>query len=642
VGTIGQPVRFGDFSKDELAGRWRQLPRLTLDALRVSWGASRRQILITLGLQGATGLTMILQLLAAQRALQKLLVVGEPDFAGTELIVPFALLIAAMIAMGAFTALAERSQRLLAELVAQHAMRQIVSVSGRVEMAAFEDPAFHDQLERARNSAMTRSVLMVTSLNSFTLNLLTSAGIAVALLVLEPLLLPLVLISGIPMLLATMANSRRAYEFEWSLTPQNRERNYLIQLLTSREAGKELRVFGANGFLQSRYDGLSAERLSRMHGYLRERLRLAMAGTIGTTVGMGIALAALAWMIAVGRIPVATALTAGAAMQQLSSRIFGMMSSLGALVESGMFVDDYNSFLRLLPAEEEDEKLATAPSRPSPKKRFAGLEIDNVSFSYPAIERSVLKDVSLRIDPGEVVALVGENGSGKTTLVKLICQLYEPTSGRVRWSGADGGEIDPEEIRSDITVVFQDFLQYHLTAAENIALGRVEREPSGEALRGAAEQAGAHDFVSQLPSGYETRLGRQFVEGHDLSVGQWQRMALARAFFRAGSFLVLDEPTASLDPRAEYDLFQQMRKLWSGRSVLLVSHRFSSVRSADRIYVLREGRLIEGGSHTELMAEGGHYADLFSLQAAAYLDGSDNGGDHVAHKYPTTVGVPRA
>jgi ATP-binding cassette subfamily B protein len=218
-----------------------------------------------------------------------------------------------------------------------------------------------------------------------------------------------------------------------------------------------------------------------------------------------------------------------------------------------------------------------------------------------------------------VVALVGENGSGKTTLVKLILQLYRPDEGRILWDGVDARELDSEEIRSRLTVIFQDFIQYHLTVRDNILLGRSDIRADPVFIKEAAERAGAHAFISRLKEGYETRLGREFYGGHELSVGQWQRLALARAFFRAGGFIVLDEPTASLDPKAEHALFSQIRSLTKGRSVLLVSHRFSSVRMADRIYVLQDGRIAESGTHNELMTMGGHYAELFSLQASAYL-----------------------
>lgn len=634
-------MRLLDFkTSDQRRRGWKQVPRLTRDALGVAWAASRRQLVLTLALQAGAGIAMTLQLLAAQHVLQKLLLIALPETSGSDIILPFAMLIVAMVAMGALTALADQSQRLLGELVAQHAFRQIIGVSSQVELAAFEDHDFHDQLERARTSATSRSIMLISSVSNLTLNLLTSAGIAVALLILEPLLLPLVVLSGLPMLLATVLNGRRAYQFEWAMTAENRERAYLMELLTKREAAKELRVFDATSFLRDRYERLTGERLRRMRVFLRERLGVALLGSVSSTVGMGSALAALAYFIATGRIPVATALTAGAAMQQLSTRIFGMNASLGQVVEAGMFVDDYNSFLRLLP-EVEGAEGGRGRREPAPRSRFNGLEVEHVSFRYPGTERTVLDEVSLRIDPGEVVALVGENGSGKTTLVKLICQLYRPLTGRIRWRGEDGGEADPAAVREDTTVLFQDFLQYHLTVADNIALGRPARDATPEAIAAAARQAGADRIVERLPNGYETRLGRQFADGQELSIGQWQRLSLARAFYRGGGFLVLDEPTASLDPKAEVALFQQMRELWSGRAVLLISHRFSSVRSADRIYVMRDGRIAEAGDHAELMAAAGHYAELFSLQAAAYLDGEEGDDGGPGRKKSPEISVSR-
>jgi ATP-binding cassette subfamily B protein len=229
--------------------------------------------------------------------------------------------------------------------------------------------------------------------------------------------------------------------------------------------------------------------------------------------------------------------------------------------------------------------------------------------------------VSLTVRAGEVVALVGENGSGKTTLAKLLAGLYQPETGQVRWDGVDIATVDPEQLRRSIAVIFQDFVRFHLTARDNVAFGRVEAADDEPGIRAAARQAGAEEFLAALPKGYDTLLGPQFEGGTDLSVGQWQRVALARAFFREAPFVVLDEPTAALDSRAEHELFERIRTLLAGRTVLLISHRFSSVRTADRIYVLEAGRVVETGTHEELMRSRGLYAELFSLQAAAYLAG---------------------
>jgi ATP-binding cassette subfamily B protein len=424
-------------------------------------------------------------------------------------------------------------------------------------------------------------------------------------------------------LIATLYNSRQAYDFEYQWTPRGRERLYLLELLVGKDPAKEVRVFGASSFLRRRFDALTQERVSRLRDFLRQRLKVALSGTIGGALGAAIALGTLVWLVVTGRIDVATAVTAGVAMQLLISRFAAMTRGLGNLVEAGMFLDDYRAFLsqEVIPPASRSADDTVRPAGVT--RRFEGLRVEGVSFTYPKTEALVLDDISLEVDPGEVVALVGENGSGKTTLVKLICQLYRPQSGRILWNGVDASQLDPEILRKDFTVIFQDFIKYHLTVSENIVMGRVERPHGVEEVSEAARHASAHDFITRLPQGYETRLGRQFYGGHELSVGQWQRLALARAFFRGGSFLVLDEPTAALDPRAEYELFSQMRALTEGRSVLLVSHRFSSVRNANRIYVLQSGRVTESGTHAQLMARGGMYAELFTLQAAAYLGEPD-------------------
>ena len=333
-------------------------------------------------------------------------------------------------------------------------------------------------------------------------------------------------------------------------------------------------------------------------------------------LGTAVSLVALIALLDAHRMTVATALTAALAMQQLGGRLMGVTASIGRLIESGMFIDDFDAFVQL--ADQIETVVAPTPGTGT-RTRLRSIAVESVSFAYPGTRRAVLEDVSLAVGPGEVIALVGENGSGKTTLVKLICGLYRPTAGRILWNGAEAGDVDPAGIRADTTVLFQDYIQYHLSVRDNILLGRPEVDATESAIAEAAARAGAAGFVDVLPSGYATRLGREFYGGHELSVGQWQRLALARAFYRGGSFLVLDEPTASLDPRAEAALYAQMRELAHGRSVLLVSHRLSSVRSADRIYLLEQGRIAEGGDHGELLAAGGRYAELHALQSEAYL-----------------------
>jgi ATP-binding cassette subfamily B protein len=545
---------------------------------------------------------------------------GQGD--SSTLLPAFLALVGVTATLGAINAVLQQQQRLLSELVSRHTLDEIIDVSTKVPYASFETPVFHDQLARARTSGVYRPIEMVQAVTTLTMSVLTSLGICAVLLHVYPPLVPLVALATLPLLASTLYTSRQVYYFEYALTPHSRERMYLTDLLTERDTAKELRVFGSTRFLQKRYRVLSDERIERLRVFLRKRLVVALSGNFATAVGSALALGSLGLLLTSNRISVASAVTAGIAMQMLASRLSSITGGIGKLIEAGLFLDDYRDFLRL--GEEETRSSAALERRAPSTNRFEGLRLESVSFTYPSTGVEVLEDIDLEIAPGEVVALVGENGSGKTTLVKLICQLYGPSAGRMVWNGSDVAELDPVAVRSRMTVLFQDYIQYHLTARDNIVLGRVDGEPDDAAVIAAARQSGAEGLIERLPEGYDTRLGRQFAGGHELSIGQWQRLALARAIFRGGDFLVLDEPTASLDPRAEHDLFEQMRNLAQGKSVLLVSHRFSSVRSADRIYVMHAGRITESGSHDELMARGGHYAELFRLQAAAYL------GDHSA------------
>lgn len=599
---------------DRLA-QWRRLPRLTRVALEMVWSASRSATVGTVVLQAVAGGAIALQLLAGKFVLQQLIDSGGDKLA--SLIPEFVLLIAATVLFGAVNALLGHQQALLTELVGQRTMLKIVDTASAVDMQSFETPSFYDQLTRARTSGAYRPIQMVNSVSTFSTSVFTSVGIGVVLLTLHPILLPLVLVAGVPLLLSTLHNSRKAYEFEYAMTPEARERAYLSELLSDRQPAKELRVFGSGRYLYERFAALTDERVRRYRAFLRLRLKVSLAAALAGAVGGAIALGSLAWLLAGDRIDVAAAVTGGVAMQLLASRLSAVTGALGKFVEAGIFLDDYHRFLDL--AEHHSERRPKNRSTSSAPRGFHGLALESVSFTYPGTESVVLDEVSLDVHPGEVVALVGENGSGKTTLVKLICQLYRPDTGRVLWNGEDVSLLSPEEVREEITVIFQDFIQYHLTARENVGLGRVERLADDELVAEAARRTGADRFLLDLPAGLNTRLGRQFYGGHELSIGQWQRVALARAFFRGGGFLVLDEPTAALDAKAEQELFSHIRELATGRSVLLISHRFSSVRTADRIYVLDGGRVVERGSHDELVAQGGQYARLFELQAAAYL-----------------------
>jgi ATP-binding cassette subfamily B protein len=406
-----------------------------------------------------------------------------------------------------------------------------------------------------------------------------------------------------------------------------RQRGYLYNLLTSKEPAKEVRAFDLASFLRGRYDRLYEQRLTELRATAHRRLRLLAAGTLGMTA----TIAALLWLALHQRLSLAEAGTAAGAVLVLGERLMTSVSSAGMLYESARFLEDFTTFVDLGPAI-----TARRPDGPAPDG-FTSLRVEGVSFTYPSADQPALQNVSLEIGAGEIVALVGPNGSGKTTLAKLLCRLYLPQTGRILWDQVDTAAVDPQRLRDQVAVIFQDFQRYALPARDNIGLGRHQCIDDLTAIMLAARHAGADAFLTGLPGGYDTVLGPEFSGGNDLSIGQWQRIALARAFFRDAPFIILDEPTAALDARAEHDLFQAIRTLCRGRTVLLISHRFSSVRTADRIYVLQDGHILQHGTHDQLMAAGGLYAELFTLQAAAYLDPDPaDPGQPAIHPSPLT------
>jgi ATP-binding cassette subfamily B protein len=396
------------------------------------------------------------------------------------------------------------------------------------------------------------------------------------------------------------------------MTPRDRERGYLAGLLTGRDPAKEVRAFGLAAFLRARHDRLYDERIAEMRRVSTRQMRTMAAADLASALTIAGAIAIILWLAASHHLALSAAIAGTGALVVLGGRLAFAGQSAGMLQESAMFIDDFLAFAELAPPAREGGTPGHEPGS------FGPITAEEVTFSYPGSERVALHDVCLRIEPGEVVALVGANGSGKTTLAKLLAGLYLPTGGRVCWDGRDTRDMDRGSLLGCSAVVFQDFIRYALSAGDNIALGRHERAADTEGIVRAAEQAGADGDMSALPSGYETLLGPAFIDGTDLSTGQWQRLALARTFFRDAPLVILDEPTAALDAKAEHELFAKIGELFADRSVLLISHRFSTVRSADRIYVLSEGYVVEAGTHEELLARAGTYAELFMLQASPY------------------------
>ena len=593
-------------------GGFRNLPRLFRTAFGLVWAADPRRFSQTVVLQIISGAGVGIQLLITRNLIAAVLdptVSADPS--------PLVIQLVAMVVLEAgqqFIGLYQtQQQQVLSELVQRRAALRIVDVASQIEMREFDTPVFQDRMQRAQ-FAMQRLFQVVFNTVRMIGSISAILGVGVALYLLAPLLLVIVVAGALPAWLANMAISRAVYRFMWEMTPDDRKRGYVMSLFTARDIAKEVRAFGLTSYLRGLYERLSDERVARLIKHLRDRTRISFMGSLGSAVMTAGAYGALAYFTVTGRLGIPEAGAAAAAVGQMRGQIGGLVGSLRDLYESSLFLYDAESFLALLPALRRPQGLPRGP------ERFRRIELRGVDFTYPGPQgRPALRDISMHIDAGEIVALVGENGSGKTTLAKVLSGLYRPDSGQVLWDGTDVTTLDPDWLHDQVTVVFQDFARFMLTVKENIGLGRVERIEDIEGIVQAGMRSGADSFIRELPTGYDTVLGPVFLGGKDISIGQWQRVALARAFFRDAPLVILDEPTAALDARAEHDLFERMRELFRERSVLLISHRFSSVRSADRIYVLHEGQIVEEGTHDELMGLGGRYAELFSLQAKAYF-----------------------
>lgn len=585
-------------------------------AVRLVWTASPARCAVTFGVQAVASLSLFLQILLVDRALAVILDVGRSAGSVRDALVPVALLALLTAVTAAGLAAANLQYRILGEMVARQVWRQILDVSHRVDLATYEDPEFHDHAARVQTNAAGQTELVTYGVVLLVGDLLGIIAGSIGLFAIAPALAPLLLISGVPLVVTSQLAGRREFSFAVQQSEPSRQRTYLQVVLVQRELAKEVRAFALHSPLRRRWEGNYATFLAASRRHVNRRLRLLLAGHAGAAVLTAGALVLAVVLVGRGELSVASAGAALVAVRLLGARVGGATQNLGTIFESSLFLQDLRRFLARQPTGDRDRSASPAP------EEFAELTVSHVSYTYPHAARPALRDVSLTMRRGEVVALVGENGSGKTTLAKLLADLYDPDEGAICWDGVDLRTLDPESVRKRIAVIFQDFARYKLTARENIGLGGIDEVLDDGVVRRAAEKSDADRFLASLPAGYDTTLSKEYAGGVDLSLGQWQRVALARAFVRDAPLLILDEPSASLDPRAEHELFQRIRTLFTDRTVLLVSHRFSTVRDADRIYVLSEGRVIEEGDHATLMARQGVYAELFELQAQAYLDGS--------------------
>ena len=490
---------------------------------------------------------------------------------------------------------------------------RLIEKAHMLDFAYFENAQFYDKLENARREAGHRPGQMVNQLFTLLQSVVTLISVIGILFTLSPWLVLLVVAVSLPSFVYQIKYSGRFFALLINRTPQQRKLSYLSYLLMTDGPVKELRIFGLHGTLLERYRGIFAK-------FFRENRDLIVRRTIFqfgfgalTMIVSGLAYVYVVLQVIVGKVTIGGLTLYYQAFQQSQSQVSNVLSGVGNMYENALFLSNLFDFLAFAP----ELPVRTDPL-PVPDPIREGIVLENVSFKYPGTDKWVLRGISFAIRPGETVALVGDNGAGKTTLVKLLTRLYDPTEGRITIDGIDLKEFDPVEICSRVGVIFQDYVKYQLTLRENIGFGRVEELDDQQRIEHAVEQAGVAAVVEGLPQGYETPLGRWFQDGQELSIGQWQKVALARAFMRDADLLILDEPTSSLDVRSEYEVFQAFGDLAEGKMAVLISHRFSTVRMAARIVVIEDGRVIENGSHDELILRGGRYTELFDMQAASY------------------------
>lgn len=498
-------------------------------------------------------------------------------------------------------------------IVTDHMNDLLLAKSIEVDLEYYESPRYYDTLHRAQREAPSRPMSIVNGLSHIGQNgisLLAIAGLLVAFHWIVAVILFTTVMAGT---VIRLKYSGKMYRWQRTQTATERQAAYLNWMLTDSSHAKEIRLFDLGPLFMRRFREVRRKLRKGRLGIMRKRTLADFAAQTFAAAGIYGSYAFVAAQTIEGTITLGDLVMYYQAFLSVQGSLQGILGSIGGLYENNLFLSDLYEFLDLKRTVPEPVQ-----PQPVPQPMRCGIALDHVSFQYAGGTRQALEDVSLEIRPGEVVALVGENGSGKTTLVKLLCRLYDPTSGRITLDGVDLRQFETKALRHEIAVIFQDYAHYHLTARENIWLGNTALPPDDKRVAAAARRSGADEVIRGLPHGYETILGKRFEEGEELSIGEWQKVALARAFMREAQIIALDEPTSSMDAKAEYEVFQRFRQLVVGRTAILISHRFSTVRMADRIYVLKQGRIIEGGTHDELVRAEGTYARLFELQAQHY------------------------
>ena len=504
------------------------------------------------------------------------------------------------------------SDSLLADKYTRHVSIQVMNHAAGLDLVAYEDPVFYDRLERARVQATDR-LGMIQAIGRLIQQAITTLTLSVSIMLFSPWLMLLLIAGVVPAFLGESHFAFLGYAKNFRQTPIRRQLDYLRVLGGSKEAAKELKLFGLRSFLRERFARLSDQIYEENVALSRRKLIAGSWLSMVGTMGYYSAYVFVIWRTVSGALSIGTLTFLAGAIQQASSNIQQIFSTLAGIADQALFLTDLLAFFDM------QTTIRSKPNAlPAPRPMAHGFEFRNVSFRYPGSSRLILDHMNFQLRRGERVALIGENGQGKTTVVKLITRLYDPSEGQILLDGVDLCEYDLEDLHREIGVIFQDFMRYEMTARENIAVARVEEIDNLELLQTAARKSMADHLIGHLPQRYEQMLGRRFDQGVDLSGGEWQKIALARAYLRDAQLLILDEPTAALDARSEFEVFRRFSELTVGKTALLISHRFSTVRTADRIVVLESGKIAEEGSHDELARLGGRYAEMFEMQASSY------------------------
>jgi ATP-binding cassette subfamily B protein len=522
-------------------------------------------------------------------------------------------------------------ESLLGDLFSNRMSVRLMEHAAELDLQHFEDPAFYDRLDRARRQTVGR-IALLSQILGLAQNALTLVTLIGTLLAFSPLLFLLLAAAVLPSFLGETHFAALGYSLLYSWTPERRKLDYYRLIAASDKTAKEVKLFGLSRYLIDQYRTLADDFYLANRSLAVRRGLVGMALSLVSTLGYYAAYATIIYRVVLGRLTVGDLTLLAGTFSRSRDLIQGVLLSTSELYEQALFLEDLFIFFQMKP-----RIVRPADPAPFPRPMRAGFEFRDVWFRYPtstgdgapAAETDddapgwVLRGISFRVAPGERLALVGENGAGKTTLTKLITRLYEPTRGEILLDGRPLRDYDPAELHANVGVIFQDFVRYDMAAEENIAVGRIaalEADPEGsrEAIQDAAHRSLAAEVIEALPQRYRTMLGRRFEGGVDLSGGQWQKVALGRAYMRDAQLLILDEPTAALDARAEFVVFERFAELTEGKMAILISHRFSTVRMADRILVLEHGRVLEEGTHDSLVDGGGRYAELFALQAAGY------------------------